>query len=298
MTSIDETCSGAPIRVAIADDQDLVRKGFRLILSSFPGIEVVGEAVDGADAVALARRMRPDVLLMDIRMPRKDGIEACRELAGDPDTADVAVLILTTFDIDEYVYDALAAGASGFLLKDVDPDDLAQAIRVVHEGNALIQPSITRRLVETYAASRSKARFDGTRISDLTDREREILTMVGKGMSNDEIAAELVISPATVRTHVGRIMVKLDAHDRAQLVVAAYESGLVKPGMEGASREKVGTNASFLPRDPWRNRGALYEEERMDVLFLLLWRGCKYLAERSRSWPAIPSSSRARVSIT
>lgn len=231
MTSIDETCGGAPIRVAIADDQDLVRKGFRLILSSFPGIEVVGEAVDGADAVALARRMRPDVLLMDIRMPRKDGIEACRELAGDPDTADVAVLILTTFDIDEYVYDALAAGASGFLLKDVDPDDLAQAIRVVHEGNALIQPSITRRLVETYAASRSKARFDGTRISDLTDREREILTMVGKGMSNDEIAAELVISPATVRTHVGRIMVKLDAHDRAQLVVAAYESGLVKPGV-------------------------------------------------------------------
>ena len=231
MTSIDETCGDAPIRIAIADDQDLVRKGFRLILSSFPGIEVVGEAVDGADAVALARRMRPDVLLMDIRMPRKDGIEACRELAGDPDTADVAVLILTTFDIDEYVYDALAAGASGFLLKDVDPDDLAQAIRVVHEGNALIQPSITRRLVETYAASRSKVRFDGTRISDLTDREREILTMVGKGMSNDEIAAELVISPATVRTHVGRIMVKLDAHDRAQLVVAAYESGLVKPGM-------------------------------------------------------------------
>ena len=231
MTSIDEACGDAPIRIAIADDQDLVRKGFRLILSSFPGIEVVGEAVDGADAVALARRMRPDVLLMDIRMPRKDGIEACRELAGDPDTADVAVLILTTFDIDEYVYDALAAGASGFLLKDVDPDDLAQAIRVVHEGNALIQPSITRRLVETYAASSSKARFDGTRISDLTDREREILTMVGKGMSNDEIAAELVISPATVRTHVGRIMVKLDAHDRAQLVVAAYESGLVKPGM-------------------------------------------------------------------
>ncbi len=231
MTSIDETCGDAPIRIAIADDQDLVRKGFRLILSSFPGIEVVGEAVDGADAVALARRMRPDVLLMDIRMPRKDGIEACRELAGDPDTADVAVLILTTFDIDEYVYDALAAGASGFLLKDVDPDDLAQAIRVVHEGNALIQPSITRRLVETYAASRSKTRFDGTRISDLTDREREILTMVGKGMSNDEIAAELVISPATVRTHLGRIMVKLDAHDRAQLVVAAYESGLVKPGM-------------------------------------------------------------------
>ncbi len=219
------------IRVAIADDQDLVRKGFRLILSSFPDIEVVGEAVDGADAVSLARRMHPDVLLMDIRMPRKDGIEACKALVSDPETADVSVLILTTFDIDEYVYDALAAGASGFLLKDVDPDDLAHAIRVVHSGDALIQPSITRRLVETYAASRSKTRFDGTRISDLTEREREILAMVGKGLSNDDIAAELVISPATVRTHVGRIMVKLDAHDRAQLVVSAYESGLVKPGL-------------------------------------------------------------------
>ena len=219
------------IRVAIADDQELVRKGFRLILSSFPDMDVVGEAVDGADAVALARRMRPDVMLMDIRMPRKNGIEACRALASDPDTRDVAVLILTTFDIDEYVYDALAAGASGFLLKDVEPDDLVRAVRVVHEGDALIQPSITRRLVETYAESRRKARFDGTSIAGLTEREREILAMVGRGMSNDEIAAELVISPATVRTHVGRIMVKLDAHDRAQLVVAAYESGLVKPGL-------------------------------------------------------------------
>lgn len=231
MTSIDDVQQASRIRVAIADDQDLVRKGFRLILSSFPDIDVVGEAVDGADAVSLARRMRPDVLLMDIRMPRKDGIEACKALVADPDTADVAVLILTTFDIDEYVYDALAAGASGFLLKDVDPDDLAHAIRVVNQGDALIQPSITRRLVETYAASRSKTRFDGTRISELTEREREILSMVGKGLSNDDIAAELVISPATVRTHVGRIMVKLDAHDRAQLVVAAYESGLVKPGL-------------------------------------------------------------------
>ena len=212
MTNIDDVQQDGPIRVAIADDQDLVRKGFRLILSSFPDIEVVGEAVDGADAVSLARRMHPDVLLMDIRMPRKDGIEACKALVADPDTSDVAVLILTTFDIDEYVYDALAAGASGFLLKDVEP-------------------SITRRLVETYAASRSKTRFDGTRISELTEREREILSMVGKGLSNDDIASELVISPATVRTHVGRIMVKLDAHDRAQLVVAAYESGLVKPGL-------------------------------------------------------------------
>lgn len=229
MRTTDETATG-PIRVAIADDQDLVRKGFRLILSSFPDIEVVGEAVDGVDAVSLAKRMHPDVLLMDIRMPRKDGIEACRALSADADTRDVAVLILTTFDIDEYVYDALAAGASGFLLKDVDPDELARAIRVVRAGDALIQPSITRRLVETYAEQRSKSRFSGTTIEELTEREREILAFVAKGLSNDEIAAELVISPATVRTHVGRVMVKLDAHDRAQLVVAAYESGLVKAG--------------------------------------------------------------------
>ena len=231
MTEFDDSQRAQTIRVAIADDQELVRKGFRLILSSFPDIEVIGEAVDGSDAISLARRMHPDVLLMDIRMPRKDGIEACKALVADPDTADISVLILTTFDIDEYVYDALAAGASGFLLKDVDPDDLAHAIRVVHDGDALIQTSITRRLIETYAASRSKTRFDGTRISELTEREREILAMVGKGLSNDDIAAELVISPATVRTHVGRVMVKLDAHDRAQLVVAAYESGLVKPGL-------------------------------------------------------------------
>lgn len=219
------------IRVAIADDQELVRKGFRLILSSFPGIQVVGEAVDGTDALALARRLRPDVLLMDIRMPRKDGIQATRELASDPSTSGVSVLILTTFDLDEYVYDALAAGASGFLLKDVEPDDLARAVRVVYQGDALIDPSITRRLVETYAESRRRARFDGTSVADLTEREREILALVGKGLSNDEIARDLVISPATVRTHTGRIMTKLDAHDRAQLVVAAYESGLVKPGM-------------------------------------------------------------------
>ncbi len=227
----DETVQEMPIRIAIADDQELVRKGFRLILSSFPGIQVVGEAVDGSDAVALARRMRPDVILMDIRMPRKDGIWATREIASDPSLENTAVLILTTFDLDEYVYDALAAGASGFLLKDVEPDELVRAVRVVHRGDALIEPSITRRLIETYAESRNRSRFDGTKIDDLTDREREILAFVGRGLNNDEIAEELVISPATVRTHTGRIMTKLDAHDRAQLVVAAYESGLVKPGM-------------------------------------------------------------------
>lgn len=228
---LDNQSSSRRIRIAIADDQELVRKGFRLLLSSFPDLEIVGEAVDGADAVALARRMRPDVMLMDIRMPRKNGIEATQELANDPDMADVAVLILTTFDVDEYVYDAIAAGASGFLLKDVEPDDLANAIRVVHRGDALIQPSITRRLVEAYAETRRKSKFEGTRMGDLTEREREILGYVGKGLSNDEIAQELVISPATVRTHVGRVMNKLDAHDRAQLVVAAYESGLVRPGV-------------------------------------------------------------------
>lgn len=226
-----EANAASVIRVAIADDQDLVRKGFRLILSSFPDVKVVGEAVDGSDAIALVKRMHPDVLLMDIRMPRKNGIEATRLLAEDPDTRDTAILILTTFDLDEYVYDTLAAGASGFLLKDVDPEELARAVRVVAQGDALIAPSITRRLVETYAQSRRKSRFDGSVIDDLTEREREILSMVGRGMSNEEIASHLVISPATVRTHVGRIMAKIDAHDRAQLVVAAYESGLVKPGM-------------------------------------------------------------------
>ncbi|MDD5806584.1 MAG: response regulator transcription factor [Eggerthellales bacterium] len=221
------------VRVCIADDQDLVRRGFRLILSSFPGISVVGEAVDGQDAVELAGRLDPDVMLMDIRMPRMDGIQATRQICDPKSGCHTRVLILTTFDADEYVYDALSAGASGFLLKDCEPEDLERAIRVIIRGDALIAPSITRRLVETFSRSRAQScTWDPAKgaLSSLTERELEIITMVGKGMTNDDIAAHLVISAATVRTHVGRIMSKLDVHERAQLVVVAYESGLVRPG--------------------------------------------------------------------
>lgn len=224
--------SGAadPIRVLIADDQDLVRSGFRLILSSYDGIEVIGEARDGDQAASLAHRLRPDVVLMDIRMPRANGIEATRAIRSNPALGNVQVLILTTFDLDEYVYDALSAGASGFLLKDAEPDEIVSAIRVVAAGDALIQPSITRRLIETFVASRPPAGAGAADLSGLTDREREILTFVARGMSNDQIGERLFISPATVKTHLARVMAKLDAHDRAQLVVKAYESGLVRPG--------------------------------------------------------------------
>nr|WP_241963576.1 response regulator transcription factor [Gordonibacter sp. 28C] len=223
-----------PLRLLVADDQDLVRSGFRLILSSYDGFSIVGEARDGEEAVELARRLVPDVVLMDIRMPRMNGIEATRAITGDPALADVRVLILTTFDIDEYVYDALAAGAGGFLLKDAEPDDIASAVRVVAAGDALIQPSVMRRLVETFVRTRPATAATGFggrgAFSALTEREREILVLVARGMTNDEIGGELFISPATVKTHLARIMAKLDAHDRAQLVVLAYEGGLVKPG--------------------------------------------------------------------
>ena len=222
--------AGEEVSVLIADDQDLVRNGFRLILSSYDGIRVAGEARNGLEAFDRARELRPDVVLMDIRMPLEDGISATRKIAADPSLERTHVLVLTTFDIDEYVYDALQAGASGFMLKDSEPDDIVRAIRAVAAGDALIQPSITRRLIEAFVGTRAREAAGDAAFSELTEREREILGCVARGMNNDEIAEHYVISPATVKTHVARIMQKLDAHDRAQLVVIAYERGLVVPG--------------------------------------------------------------------
>jgi DNA-binding NarL/FixJ family response regulator len=217
------------IRVAIADDQALVRSGFRLILESRPDIEVVGEAEDGADAVELVREQEPDVLLLDIRMPAMDGIEATRRIAqlGCP----TRVLILTTFDVDEYVHEALRAGASGFLLKDVTPEHLVGAVRLVRSGDALLAPTITRRLVERFAQHNGQAQARKTHLSlsALTQREAEVLQQLGRGLSNAELAAQFHLSEATVKTHVARILAKLQLRDRAQAVVFAYESGLVRP---------------------------------------------------------------------
>jgi DNA-binding NarL/FixJ family response regulator len=220
------------IRVGIADDQALVRDGFRVQLGLSPDMQPVGEAGNGQQAVALARVERPDVLLMDIRMPVMDGIEATRQIVRDPTTSDVRVLILTTFDLDELVYDALAAGASGFLLKDVTPDALLHAVRVVASGEALLAPTVTTRLVRDLVSRPGPARSLDV-LAPLTEREREVLALVAQGLSNTEIAECLVLSAATVKTHVSRILTKLGQRDRAQLVVLAYETGLIRPGASG-----------------------------------------------------------------
>lgn len=214
-------------RVLIADDQALVRAGFRVLIDSAPDLEVVGEAGDGLEAIELARTLHADVVLMDVRMPVLDGLAATRELAGDADGP--RIIILTTFDIDEYVFEALRAGASGFLLKDTEPAELLQAVRIVAAGEALLAPSVTRRLIEEFATRPDPHRTPPGALEVLTEREREVLALVARGLSNGEIATELYISPATAKTHVSRVMMKLGARDRAQLVVTAYETGLVTP---------------------------------------------------------------------
>ncbi|MEV4808226.1 response regulator transcription factor [Micromonospora avicenniae] len=215
------------IKVLIADDQDLVRIGLRALVESEESLSLVGEAADGLAAVEVARRERPDVVLMDVRMPGVDGIEATRRIVADPELSGTRVIVLTTFELDEYVFDALRHGASGFLTKDTRPAELLRAIRLVAEGEALLSPSVTRRVVQEFATRPSRVPRPHPRLGTLTDREREVVGLVGEGLSNEEIAERLVVSPATARTHVSRAMVKLSARDRAQLVVFAYQSGLV-----------------------------------------------------------------------
>lgn len=214
------------IGVVIADDQALVRGGFRVLVESAPDMDVLGEATNGVEAVALARRMKPAVVLMDVRMPIVNGIEATAQIATDPATPGVRVLMLTTFDLDEYIYAALRAGASGFMLKDTSPEELLAGIRVVAAGDGLLSPGMTRRLIEEFAASPQTPSTDPVILEVLTEREREVLAEVARGMSNNEIARRLNISPSTTKTHVSRILMKLDARDRAQLVVLAYQTGL------------------------------------------------------------------------
>ncbi|GLW05261.1 DNA-binding response regulator [Microtetraspora sp. NBRC 13810] len=217
------------IRLLLADDQALVRAGFRALLDAQEGMTVVAEAADGAQAVRLAGEHRPDVVLMDIRMPGTDGLTATRQIGADPALRDVKIIILTTFELDEYVFEALRGGAGGFLVKDTEPAELIQAVRVVAAGDALLSPGVTRRLIAEFAA-RAKEPRHPAELDQLTDREREVLALVGAGMTNEEIAQRLFMSPATAKTHVSRTMMKLRARDRAQLVVIAYESGLVRPG--------------------------------------------------------------------
>jgi DNA-binding NarL/FixJ family response regulator len=228
------------ITVELVDDQALVRGGFDALLSAEPDIEVVAQAADGESAVALARRYRPQIVLMDVRMPGVDGLEATAQITGDADLGETRVVVLTTFELDEYVFGALRAGASGFLLKDIEPVDLINAVRIVAAGDALLAPRLTRRLIEAFVSGASAD--GGPRVSvgpaheaveKLTPREREVLTLVGRGQSNSEIAERLVLSPLTAKTHVARLFAKLSARDRAQLVVAAYESGLVIAGEGG-----------------------------------------------------------------
>jgi DNA-binding NarL/FixJ family response regulator len=218
------------IRVLLADDQKLVRAGFRSLLERTEDIDVVGEAADGTEAVALAADRTPDVILMDIRMPVMDGLEALRRILTDERLKAVKVVMLTTFELDDYLFEALRLGASGFLLKDIEPDDLRQAIRVVHAGNALLSPSVTRRVIDQFSVQPEAPPVELERLKFLTEREREVVALVGSGLSNDDIAARLYLSPATAKTHVSRSMIKLGVRDRAQLVVFAYETGLVTRG--------------------------------------------------------------------
>jgi DNA-binding NarL/FixJ family response regulator len=220
------------ISVLLADDQALVRAGFRALLDDQEDIEVVGEAEDGEEAIKLTRELTPDVVLMDIRMPGLDGLAATRTIAGDERLSSVRIVILTTFELDEYVFEALRVGASGFLVKDTEPEELLRAVRAVADGEALLSPSVTRRLIAEFA-TRAKEPVRSPELSHLTDREREVMALVAEGLSNEEIAERLFVSPATAKTHVSRAMIKLNARDRAQLVVLAYESGLVSPGWAG-----------------------------------------------------------------
>ncbi|MFI9557458.1 response regulator [Nonomuraea endophytica] len=217
----------APIRVLLADDEGLVRSGFKVLLDLEDDITVVGEATNGAEAVERARALRPDIVLMDIRMPKLDGIQATAQIARTPGLEQVRILILTTYDTDEHVFDALEAGAGGFLLKDAGPAELLHAIRVIVAGQALLAPRITRRLIGQFTAQRRATQIAEERLAVLTEREREVLALVGRGLNNDEIGRELFLSPATARTHVSHAMTKLGARDRAQLVVIAYQTGLV-----------------------------------------------------------------------
>lgn len=219
----------APVRVLVADDQALLRGSFRVLVDTAPGLEVVGEAGTGAEACELAVKEHPDVVLMDVRMPEMDGIEATRRICGSPETADVRVLILTTFDLDAYVYSALRAGASGFLLKDTPPGDLLTAIRVVAAGEALLAPTVTRRLIAEFALRPEPSQQFARELDGVTEREREVLTLIARGLSNAELAEHLQLSLATVKTHIGHLLAKLQARDRAQLVIIAYETGLVRP---------------------------------------------------------------------